>query len=121
MITVPPVSIARELWRLGEPELAARALRLSPSGAADIGERAGALHQDGEAARLWPGGPAGVTTALVLAAIEHLEGRARPGRRSRRLPEKALPPELRAGEEERWAATEPVSRDMDRRLRSREE
>ena len=34
VITIPPVSIARELWRLGEPELAARAVALTPHEAA---------------------------------------------------------------------------------------
>ena len=29
VITIPPVSIARELWRVGEPELATRAADLN--------------------------------------------------------------------------------------------
>lgn len=116
VITIPPVSIARELWRFGEPELAMRAVELTPGEAADIGERAGSMHQSGEAARLWPGGPRGVAPAVMLAAIEHIEGRARPCSRTRRLPEKDLPASLRLSEAERWSASEPVSREMDRRL-----
>jgi hypothetical protein len=115
-ITVPTVSIARELWRFGEAELAAQAARLTSSDAADIGERAGVLYQSGEATRLWPEGPSGATAALMLAAIEHFEGRARPCMRARRLPEKNLPPELQVSEADRWTAIEPVSRAMDRRL-----
>jgi hypothetical protein len=116
VITIPPVSIARELWRYGEPELAMRAAVLTPVEAADIGERAGSMHQRGEAERLWPNGPKGVTPAVLLAAIEYLEGRPRPCIRTRRLPEKDLPTQLRLSEAERWNALEPVSREMDRRL-----
>ena len=43
---------------------------LTASQAADIGERAGILHQSGEASRMWPGGPSGVTPAVLLAAID---------------------------------------------------
>lgn len=119
MITIPAVSIARELWRLGEPHLAARALELSPAAAADIGQRAGELQQSGRAAALWPDGPRGVTPAVMLAVIEHLEGEARPCRRNRRLPEKSLPEELRVTEDQRWAAIEPVSRIVDARMHGR--
>ncbi|KAA1424072.1 hypothetical protein [Nocardioides antri] len=116
VITIPPVSIARELWRFGEPELAIRAVDLTPVEAADIGERAGALHESGDATRLWPGGPSGVMPAVLLAAIEHLEGRPRPCGRTRRLPEKNLPASLQVSEAERWSASESVAREMDRRL-----
>jgi hypothetical protein len=116
VITVPTVSIARELWRFGEAELAARAAHLTSSDTADIGERAGVIHQSGEATRLWPDGPSGVSAALMLATIEHLEGLARPCSRARRLPEKNLPPELQVSEADRWTAIEPVSREVDRRL-----
>lgn len=91
-ITSPPLSIARELWRLGEPGLASRALNLSAEQAVDIGIRAGYLEQSGEARAIWPDGPRGVTSALVLAAVEYLEGSVRPCARRRRLPEKNLPP-----------------------------
>jgi hypothetical protein len=116
VITIPPISIARELWRFGEPALSEQAAVLTASQAADIGERAGILHQSGEASRMWPGGPSGVTPAVMLAAIEYLEGTARPCGRSRRLPEKQLPENLQATEDELWAASEPVSREMDSRL-----
>ena len=61
VIIIPPVSIARELWRLGEPELAVRAADLSASGAADIGEQAGDLHHSDQAVAMWPTGPSGVS------------------------------------------------------------
>jgi hypothetical protein len=117
VIAIPPVSIARELWRYGEPELALRAAQLTPAEAADIGEHAGTLHLSGEAKRLWPGGPTGTTPSVMLAAIEHIEGRPRPCRRTRRLPEKDLPAPLQLSEAERWSALETTSREMDRRLR----
>jgi hypothetical protein len=88
VITIPPISIARELWRFGEPALSEQAAVLTTSQAADIGARAGILYQSGEALRMWPGGPSGVTPAVMLAAVEYLEGTARPCGRSRRLPEK---------------------------------
>jgi hypothetical protein len=116
VITIPPVSIARELWRLAEPDLASRAVRLTPEEAADIGERAGDLHLSGDASRLWPDGPSGATPAVLLATIEYVEGTARPCRRNRRLPEKQLSPELQLTEDERWVAAEPVHRETNRRL-----
>jgi len=73
-ITSPPLSIARELWRLGETDLAARAAGLSAEQAVDIAIRAGELHESGEAHAVWPHGPGGTTPALMLAAIEYLEG-----------------------------------------------
>ena len=120
-ITSPPLSIARELWRLGEPDLASHAVRLSAEQAVDIGTRAGDLDQSGEARAIWPEGPSGVTSALVLAAVEYLEGSMRPCARRRRLPEKNLPSALQASESELWAALTPVARALDRRrLEARE-
>lgn len=115
---MPAVSYARELWRYGEPDLAHRAARMIPSQCADVGERAGQLHISGAAAELWPGGPRGVTSAILLAAVENLEGKARPCARSRRLPEKSLPDEWRLTEEQRWEELTPVAREMDTRLHS---
>lgn len=115
VITIPPVSLARELWRFGEPDLAMRAALTSVE-AVDIGERAGSLQHSGEVSHLWPDGPRGIAAAVMLAAIEHLEGRPRPCGRSRRLPEKNLPASLQLGEAERWSAAESVAREMDRRL-----
>jgi hypothetical protein len=40
-VVTSSLSLARELWRYGESELADRALRLSPGQVADIGHRAG--------------------------------------------------------------------------------
>lgn len=88
----------------------------APDAAAEIGERAGAMDQSGLAKRLWPSGPSGVISAVLLAAIEALVGRPRPCSRTRRLPENNLPAELQISEAERWIASEPVARQMDRRL-----
>ncbi|MGM7775888.1 hypothetical protein ACSVHC_07690 [Arthrobacter sp. KNU-44] len=114
-ITSTPLSVARELWRLGEPGLASRAMRLSVEQAVDIGIRAGDLEQSGQARTIWPDGPSGVSSALLLAAVEYLEGSMRPCARRRRLPEKHLPPELQASESDLWAALSPVPDALDRR------
>jgi hypothetical protein len=58
--------------------------------------------------RLWPDGPR-ADKALLLAATERLEGKARPTQRTRRLPEGRLPAELQATEQERWEAANEVS------------
>lgn len=116
VITMPAVSYARELWRFGEPDLARRAAAMSPSECADVGERAGDLSLSGEALRLWPDGPRGHASAVLLAAVEHLEGRPRPCARVRRLPERSLPEEWNLSDVERLAELEPVSREMDSRL-----
>src|SRR3954447_16499219 len=113
---MPAVSYARELWRFGESDLARRAAVMSPGECADIGARAEYLSLSGEAERLWPGSPGGHTSAVLLAAVEHLEGRPRPCARVRRLPEKSLPVEWKLSEDERWAEVETVSRDVDSRL-----
>lgn len=113
------LSLARELWRFGEPELAARALQLRPEEVADIGGRIGALHLSGEVAALWPHGPR--DAAYLLAVVEHLEGSARPCSRSRRLPERDLPPELQATESERWEAANQVARVVDARYAANSE
>lgn len=107
VIPMPAVSYARELWRFGESDFAGRADVMTPNQCADVGERAGDLSLSGEAERLWPGGPRGHTSAVLLAAIELLEGRPRPCARVRRLPERPLPQELKLSEDERWAELEP--------------
>lgn len=116
VITMPAVSYARELWRFGERELASRAAAMDARECAEVGERAGRLSLSGEALRLWPGGPSGHSSAILLAVIEHLEGRARPFSRARRAPAKSLPPEWQLSEEQRWAAVESVAREVDSRL-----
>jgi hypothetical protein len=111
-IITSPLSLARQLWRYGEPDLAGRALMLKATEVADIGERAGVLYGP-EADALWPRGPS--DKPLMLAAIEHLDGVARPCRKARRLPEKSLPSNLQASEEQRWATTLPVAAVVDAR------
>ena len=107
-----PLSLARQLWRYGEPELANRALLLSATAVADIGARAGVLY-GAQADALWPNGPG--DRPVMLAAIEHLEGVARPCRRARRLPEKSLPTNLKASEGQRWTAAKSVAAVVDAR------
>ena len=94
-----------------------------PSGCPSLGELS--PRATGPAARAvgadaaWADPSSTIAAAVMLAAIEHLEGRARPCRRTRRLPEKNLPDPLRLSEDARWAASEPVRREMDRRLHGR--
>ena len=111
-IITSSLSLARQLWRYGEPELADRALLLTPTEVADIGARAGVLH-GAQADALWPRGPG--DRAFMLAATEHLVGLARPCQRVRRLPEKSLPANLQASEDQRWAAALPVAAPVDAR------
>jgi hypothetical protein len=107
-VVTSALSLARELHRFGEPILASQALALSPEDVAEVGRRIAAMHQSGEAERLWPEGPS--AKAYLLASVELLEGAARPCSRTKRLPEKSLPKHLQAAEAERWAAAEPVAR-----------
>jgi hypothetical protein len=113
-VVTSPLTLARELFRYGEPALAERAFALLPAEVAQIGSRVADLRMTGASERIWPGGPR--NAALLLGVIEHLDGAARPCSRSRRLPEKALPEHLQATEAERWAASVPVSRALDERL-----
>lgn len=112
VIVTSALSLARQLWRYGEPALAERALGLSPEDVAKIGYRSGMLVLSGDADRVWPDGPQ--DKAAVLAVMERLEGAPRPPRRARRLPEKRLPPHLQATEAERWHATTEVADAVDR-------
>lgn len=106
--TTSSLSLARELWRYGEPALADRARRLKPKDIIGLGERAGEIQISGESDRLWPDGPRG-DKDLLLAATELLEGKARPTQRARRLPEKGLPAELHATEQELSDAANEIS------------
>lgn len=107
------LSLARELWRYGEPDLAQKALRLPAEEVLAIGARVGPLLASGDADRLWPNGPR--DRAVLLAVVEHLEGEARPCARRTRLPEERLPDDLQATEDERYAAAAEVARLVDRR------
>jgi hypothetical protein len=112
VVVTSSLSLARELWRYGEPELADAAADLSAEDVLAVGKRAGSLAMSGDAARLWPNGPSGA--AVMLAAVERLEGWARPCRLARRLPEKRLPERFQAGLEARLAAASEVAAVMDR-------
>jgi hypothetical protein len=107
-IVTSSLSLARELWRYGEAPLADRARNLKPKDLIELGERAGEIQQSGEGDRLWPDGPR-ADKALLLAATERLEGKARPTHRTRRLPVGRLPAELQAKEQELWDAANEVS------------
>jgi hypothetical protein len=107
-IVTSSVSLARELWRYGEAALAGRARTLKPKDLIELGERAGEIQLSGEGDRLWPDGPRG-DKALLLAATELLEGKARSTQRTRRLPVRRLPAELQATEQELWDAASEVS------------
>jgi hypothetical protein len=113
VVVTSALSLARQLWRYGEPALAEQALALSPDEVATIGHRSGSLVLSGDADRLWPDGPA--DKAAVLAVTERLEGAPRRPRRARRLPEERLPAHLQATEAERWQATTEVAEAVDRR------
>lgn len=107
-ITTSSISLARQLWRYGEGPLAERARALKTKDMIGLGERAGEIQASGEGDRLWPDGPRG-DRALLLAATELLDGKARPTQRARRLPEKKLPAELQATEQELWDAANEVA------------
>jgi hypothetical protein len=106
-IVISGLSLARELWRYGETGLASEAFALPPDEVLAIGRTMTAMMESGDDERLWPDGPEH-NRAYVLAAIERLDGRARPPKRNRRLPEASLPEHLRATEAERAAAAMPV-------------
>jgi hypothetical protein len=101
------LSIARELWRHGEPELAERALELPPEDVLEIGVRTMRLVESGEDKRVWPEGTR--NASFVIAAIEWLEGAPRPASRRTRLPERLLPDHLQATLMERYEATAPIT------------
>ena len=109
-----PLSIARELWRYGEAGLAERAMAMAPDDVLDLGVRVMRIYESGEGERLWPGGPK--DKAFVLAAIEQLEGIARPARRRIRRSESQLPKELQATRVERLEAATTVSSVLHARL-----
>lgn len=118
VITISPVSLAEELWRFGEDDLARRALALSPSAAADIGERAGELGISGVDKIIWPSGPGTSARLYLLAAIEHLDGALRPCVRDRRRPVAALPAELAVTESAARSSYDLVNAEVQRRLHS---
>jgi hypothetical protein len=110
------LGLARALWFHGEDDLWARARQLPLPTMLDIGERAGQLYQ--VTSGVWLGRRMTGAIALVLAGIEHFEGRVRKPQRLRRRPEKNMPRELVATEEERWA--DPEWQELDRLFWGRE-
>lgn len=119
-VVTTPASLARNLWRYGEDDLADGALTLTAEQVADIGKRAGALMLDNAAANaIWPGLPQ--VGCLLIAAIELFESAPRPAKRSRRRAEKEMPAKFVASEADGWAdpmLTE-VARIVDERNRRR--
>jgi hypothetical protein len=107
-IVTSALSLAQELWRYGEAPLADQARKLRPKELIELGERAGHIQQSGEGDQLWPDGPR-ADRALLLAATELLEGKARPTQRTRRRPVGKLPAELQATEQELYDAASEVS------------
>jgi hypothetical protein len=112
VIVTSALSLARQLWRFGEPDLAERAFHLPPEDVANIGFRIAMLLESGDADRLWPDGPG--DKALILAVTEWLEGAPRRSSRMRRLPEKRLPVHLQATQAVRWEATNEVGDAVER-------
>lgn len=79
--------IANELWRYGEDGLAPRAFELTDQQLEWMGDRAGEHAVSGP-----PDEPGMlIDKAVALAAVEALEGDARPLARERRRPEKDSP------------------------------
>ena len=112
VVITSALSLARQLWRYGEPDLAERAFRLPAEDVANIGYRIGMLHLSGDSDRLWPDGPR--DKAEILAVVEWLERSPRPSTRARRLPEKRLPLHLQATEAERLQAATEVADAVER-------
>jgi hypothetical protein len=102
------LSLARVLWWYGEDGLWPRARALEPSAVADLAEEFARYLDPGRLAEIWPDAPR--HAHLVLPVIELFEGRPRPAARRRRRPEKHMPAELVASEEERSAAASEVQR-----------
>lgn len=109
------LSLGRELWRFGEVDLAEQARGLPPGDVRALGERAGQRVLSKAAEALWPGGPR--NSAVLLAAIERLEG-----------PPPTVPADSKAARErpsaslaghraERWEAVAEVAQVMDERRR----
>jgi hypothetical protein len=115
-VVTSPLTVGRILWQHGEADLARRALDLDPEVVLDIGTRTAELGESGEAKGAWPDGPK--YRALLLAAIEQLEGSYRPCRLSVALPESDLPAKYQATEKQRHKATEPVNRAIEARRKA---
>jgi hypothetical protein len=115
-VVTSSLALARALWVYGEPELAGRALSLSPDAVLDVGVRVATLMESGEAAKAWPDGPR--ERPVLLAVVEHLEGAYRPCRLDVSLPKADLPAELQATEKQLSKAADPVNRAMEARAKA---
>jgi hypothetical protein len=94
--------LALELWRYGEDDLWQRVLTASAPTMDAIGERTDWYLFQGEPDA--SGGSMLIDRAFALAAVEVIEGAARPLRRDRRRPEKDFPgfPPIRGFVARRW-------------------
>lgn len=101
-VITSPLSLGRVLWWYGEDALWPAALDLSPSAVAGLAPRFAELLSKPESIEsLWPDAPMS-DAHLVLGAIEHLEGQARPAARRHRRGA-PMPDVLEVSEAERWA------------------
>jgi hypothetical protein len=102
MVQTERTSLAKELWRYGEDDLWKPVLIAPRRTMEAIGERAAWHLYHGEAR---PSGESMlIAKALSLAAVEVLEGAARPLKREKRRPERDFPghPPVRAFIARRW-------------------
>jgi hypothetical protein len=100
-VITSPLSLARVMWWYGEDGLWTAALLLEPAVVADLAPRLAELRAaPGVLELLWPGAPL-ADAHLVLGAIEHLEGHARPAARRHRRGG-TMPDRLDVSEHERW-------------------
>jgi hypothetical protein len=102
MVWTERSSLAVDLWRYGEDELWKRVLTLADRTMKQIGERAEHHLVHGPTTRA--GDSMLISKALALAAVEVLEGNARPLKRDRRRPESEFPglPRVRGWIAARW-------------------
>jgi hypothetical protein len=102
MVRTERTSLAKDLWRYGEDDLWKRVLIVPKRTMDAIGERATWYLYHGEAR---PSGESMlIAKALSRAAVEVLEGAARPLKREKRRPERDFPghPRMRAFIARRW-------------------
>lgn len=100
-VVTSPLSLARVLWWYAEDRLWPEALVLHPVEVAQLAPRFGELLSERKRVDdLWPEAPT-EDAHLLLGAIEHLEGVARPAARRHRRRGR-MPDSLDIGEDGRW-------------------